>query len=69
MTPKLVRPQTLADRWSSSTGQLANMRSAGTGPAYVKIGTRVMYRLADVIAYEDAATVDTSDSRALAGAR
>ncbi|QCX26420.1 helix-turn-helix domain-containing protein [Nocardioides jishulii] len=31
---------------------LANWRSAGTGPTFVKIGGMVRYRLADVEAYE-----------------
>ena len=43
----------LAKRWDTTTGRLANMRSEGIGPHYFKIGTRVLYRTDDVLAYEE----------------
>ncbi len=43
----------LAMRWHTTTGRLANQRSDGAGPRYFKIGTRVLYRTADVLAYEE----------------
>lgn len=43
----------LARRWSVSARTLEKWRSLGLGPAYIKIGGRVRYRLADVTAYED----------------
>lgn len=49
----------LARRWGVSTGWLANMRSAGTGPSYLKLGTRVVYPLTSVESYEAAALVPT----------
>jgi hypothetical protein len=49
----------LARRWGVSTGWLANMRSAGTGPSYLKLGTRVVYPLTSVESYEAAALVRT----------
>ena len=42
----------LAKRWSVTVGHLANQRSAGIGPAYLKLGGRVLYRLADVETFE-----------------
>lgn len=36
-----------------SPGTLENWRVAGRGPKYVKIGRRVMYREADIHAFED----------------
>ncbi|MEV6304992.1 DNA-binding protein [Actinoplanes sp. NPDC051861] len=43
----------LALRWRVTVGHLANERSAGRGPAYLKLGGRVVYRLADVEDYEE----------------
>ena len=42
----------LARRWKISHRTLERWRWAGTGPRYVKIGGRVLYRLEDVEAYE-----------------
>lgn len=46
----------LVERWNGavSKGTLANWRSKGTGPAYVKFGSRVRYPLAQVEAWEAA---------------
>jgi hypothetical protein len=49
----LLTPAQLADRWHMSTGHLANLRHQGEGIGYVKIGSRVAYRFADVVAYEN----------------
>ncbi|RYB89900.1 DNA-binding protein [Nocardioides glacieisoli] len=43
----------LADRWAVTAGHLANLRAHGEGISYIKLGSRVAYRYADVIAYED----------------
>lgn len=50
----LVAPEVLAEMLSVTTGQLAQMRYLGTGPEYVKVGTRVRYSLADVRTWLDA---------------
>lgn len=50
----LLTPTQLADRWGVSTGHLANLRHLGEGIGYLKIGSRVAYRYADVVAYEAA---------------
>jgi hypothetical protein len=42
----------LAGRWRTSPGRLANLASAGVGPAYVKLGARVLYPLAAVETHE-----------------
>jgi predicted site-specific integrase-resolvase len=44
----------LADRWRISHRTLERWRSAGVGPAYLKLGGSVSYRLDDVEAYEAA---------------
>ena len=60
----MMNAATLAARWDTSTGHLANMRAQSRGPAYLKIGSRVLYRLADVTAWEDASRVTTLDGAA-----
>lgn len=52
----------LAERWHVTTGHLANLRTEGFGPRYVKLGARVVYRLADVEAYEAARLVTPARS-------
>lgn len=42
----------LAARWAVTPGYLAKLRCAGRGPAYLKFGTRVAYRVVDVEEYE-----------------
>ena len=42
----------LADRWNISERTLERWRWLGGGPAYLKIGGRVLYRLEDVKAHE-----------------
>src|SRR5690242_7577538 len=50
---RLVAPEALAELLSVTTGQLAQMRYLGTGPEYVKVGTRVRYSLSDVRSWLD----------------
>lgn len=46
-------PAELANRWSCSVGWLANRRSSGSGgPAYIKVGTKVLYPIDTVESYE-----------------
>lgn len=49
-----LRPADLAERWAIPTKTLANWRSAGKGPAYIKVGGTVRYTLADVELHEAA---------------
>ncbi len=49
----------LADRWRISPKTLERWRWRKQGPAYLKIGGRVVYRLADVLAYEAAQRRET----------
>jgi predicted site-specific integrase-resolvase len=42
----------LADRWSISSRTLQRWRQTGQGPAFLKLGGRVVYRVVDVEAYE-----------------
>jgi hypothetical protein len=58
LEPRLT-PEQLAERWEISTKTLANMRSLGNGPVYVKIGAgikssgRVIYLVRDIDAFEN----------------
>jgi hypothetical protein len=54
----LLTARELAERWGCSVGHLSNLRSAGLGPAYLKIGTSVRYRVSDLLSYEQAHLVD-----------
>ena len=42
----------LAERWRLSEATLERWRSEGLGPQYLKLQGRVLYRLAEVEAYE-----------------
>jgi len=57
--PDLLTEQMLAERWHCSTSRLQRWRAANTGPTYLKIGGKVLYRQEDVRAYEDAHLVKT----------
>ena len=57
-TSKCLRPEALAERWSTTPKTLANWRSRGTGPAFIKIGAAVRYAMTDVIAYEQSQRVE-----------
>lgn len=52
----LIHPRQVAQRYGMTPASLANWRRAGKGPPFIRLGDgkrpRVMYRLADVIAWE-----------------
>jgi excisionase family DNA binding protein len=50
-----------------SKSTLEKMRVEGRGPRYLKLGARCFYRRTDLDAYLEAAIVETTDSRAIAG--
>jgi hypothetical protein len=51
MEERLVIPEVIADHLGVSSGQLAQMRYLGTGPEFIKIGSRVRYRMSAVVAW------------------
>jgi predicted site-specific integrase-resolvase len=61
----------LARRWGLSHRTLERWRHDEHGPAYLKVGGRVIYRIEDVEAYEAAQrrTLSVSPSHAVGGAR
>ena len=58
----------LARRWAISHRTLERWRWAGEGPAYMKIGGRVVYRLEDIVALERDQLQHTMDTQPRAGA-
>jgi predicted DNA-binding transcriptional regulator AlpA len=42
----------IAQRWSKSEATIERYRSDGVGPHYLKIGGKVLYRLADIEQFE-----------------
>jgi hypothetical protein len=62
MSPIPDRDRTPAKRSGKIAPRtLANWRSRGLGPKFAKIGGRVLYRLADVEAWEDSRTFRGTD--------
>lgn len=58
----LVSPQAVAAHLDMTVQALATMRFRGEGPAYVKVGRRVRYNMADVEQWIDAQTVRPGDA-------
>lgn len=61
--PALFNAQQLAARWSLSEKTLERWRSMGTGPAFIKLGNRVMYPIAAIEAHELNRTRSTTGQR------
>lgn len=49
-TPVIARD--LAERWQKSPRTLQRWRAQGYGPAWLKIGSTVYYRVGDILAFE-----------------
>jgi hypothetical protein len=47
-----LTPRELATRWKLNPQTLANWRALGKGPPYSKIGTKVLYPVEGIHAYE-----------------
>jgi hypothetical protein len=59
----------LARRWCISGRTLERWRWLGQGPRYLKLGGRVVYRLADIEAYEAERTRESTAANALPATR
>ena len=67
LSAELATPKQVAQALYTTEAGLAQMRFRGTGPKFVKVVRRVLYRWSDVRAYLDANTLQrTDDPRALA---
>ena len=60
MSEQFLNQARLADRWHISPRTLERWRWKGEGPAFVKIGGRVVYRLDDIRAFEEARRCDST---------
>jgi hypothetical protein len=63
MTIKHLHQVELARRWQISPRTLERWRWLKSGPRYLKIGGRVVYRLEDVEAFEAAQTKNVLQNR------
>ena len=43
----------LAQRWSKSEATIERYRCDGVGPPYLKIGGKILYRLEDILQFEN----------------
>lgn len=43
----------LAQRWSKSEATIERYRCDGVGPQYLKIGGKILYRLEDILQFEN----------------
>ena len=68
MQPVFLNQTELARRWGISPRTLERWRWLGEGPAFVKIGGHVAYRLEDVEAFE-VANLRTSTTQVAAPAK
>lgn len=59
--PELIDAPRLADYLGVTPQALSNMRAAGTGPRYLKLGRNVRYRWSDVEAWLDENTHQSTD--------
>jgi hypothetical protein len=50
----------LAERWSLSPKTLERWRVLGTGPKYIRLPGKVIYRLCDIEAYENECLVSST---------
>ena len=51
----LLTPKQLCERWGGSIKEqtLANWRTEGKGPKYIKAGRKVLYKIKDVERFEN----------------
>jgi hypothetical protein len=54
---ELSAEKMLADRWVCSVARLQRWRTVGEGPQYLKIVGKVLHRLKDIEAYEEACLI------------
>lgn len=50
--PAFLTSKEVAGRWRLSDQTLANWRSAGKGPPFIRVGTRVLYPVEGIHAFE-----------------
>ncbi|MBT4879516.1 MAG: DNA-binding protein [Alphaproteobacteria bacterium] len=53
MQSNLITSHDLSRRWCVKSSTLSQWRWNGRGPKYLKIGGRILYRIDDIVAFED----------------
>ena len=61
--PALASPAEVAEYLQSTTAALAQDRYKGTGPKFIKHGSRVLYRWSDVLEWLGRKTIQRTDER------
>ncbi|WP_417729531.1 helix-turn-helix transcriptional regulator [Roseovarius sp.] len=61
MKPTCLNQKELAERWTISHRTRERWRRAGEGPVYMKVGGRVVNRIADIETFERDVMNATSD--------
>lgn len=64
LLPERLTQRELAAHWRISPRTLERWRINGTGPAWIRLAGRVIYRATDIIAYERAQTMGGAPERA-----
>lgn len=57
-TQVALTPRDLARRWKMHPGTLANWRDKYEGPIYFRAGAKILYRLKDILKYEEDHSVE-----------
>jgi hypothetical protein len=61
--PALATPADIAEYLRTTTASLAQDRYKGTGPKFIKHGSRVLYRWSDVVDWLDHNTFQRTDDQ------
>lgn len=56
MSAAFLTSKEVADRWRLSDQTLANWRSGGKGPPFIRVGSRVLYPVEGIHAFEKLST-------------
>ena len=64
--PVLLSPRQLAARWGLSEKTLERWRMLGTGPAFLKLGGRVLYNIEEIHVHEQQRTRRCTAGQAVA---
>ena len=67
--PTFLTSKEVADRWRLSDQTLANWRSAGKGPPFIRVGSRVLYPVEGIHAFEklDSSWLSSDRSQEISG--
>lgn len=69
MSSSYLTSKEVAGRWRLSDQTLANWRSAGKGPPFIRVGTRVLYPIEGIHAFEklDSSWLSSDRSQEISG--